>query len=136
MCAKNADWLTGLHQQRLVVLQFPERAYDGVERSPIPRCAPGAAVDDQLIRLFSHLRIEVVHQHPERGFLMPALARDFAPSRRANNRRRMIHDSDVLLAGNYFFMLLTNATTLSRSAPATACAFILPLPSVITFFKS
>src|SRR5947209_12610142 len=31
----------------------------------------GSAVDDQLVGLLRHLRIEVIHEHPQRGFLRP-----------------------------------------------------------------
>ena len=51
---------------------------------------PGAAVDDQFIRLLGNLGIEVVHQHPQRAFLLPAFAGNFAPPRRADYCRRMI----------------------------------------------
>ncbi len=84
MRAENADRLARLHQQRLVVFELAKGAHDGVKRRPIARGAASAAVDDQFVRLFGDLGIEVVHQHPQGGFLMPAFAGNFAPPRRAN----------------------------------------------------
>ena len=43
---------------------------------PIPRRFSGAAVDDQIVRFFSDLRIEIIHEHAQRGFLLPTLAGD------------------------------------------------------------
>ena len=45
---------------------------DRVERFPASRGAPGSAVDDQLVGLFGDVGIEVVLEHPEGGFLLPA----------------------------------------------------------------
>ena len=42
----------------------------------------GAAVDDQLVRLLGDLRIEIVVQHAQGGFLVPALAGDLAAAGR------------------------------------------------------
>ena len=38
--------------------------------------AAGAAVDDQVLGVLGDLGVEVVHQHPQGGFLLPALATD------------------------------------------------------------
>ena len=38
------------------------------------RRPPGPAVDDEVVGVLGDLRIEVVHEHPERGFLLPAAA--------------------------------------------------------------
>jgi hypothetical protein len=53
------------------------------ETLPVSRGAADAAVDDELARPLRHLRVEVVHQHPERRFGEPALRGDFFPARRA-----------------------------------------------------
>ncbi len=74
MRTEDGDGLAGLHDQGFVVLEPPKRGDDGVERGPAARGAAGSAVDDQLVGPFRHLRVEVVHQHPERGFLRPAFA--------------------------------------------------------------
>ena len=36
---------------------------------------PGTAVDDEILGPLGDVGIEVVHQHPQRGFLLPSLAR-------------------------------------------------------------
>jgi hypothetical protein len=56
------------------VLEAAQRGNDGIEGRPAARGAPGAAVHDQIIRPLGNLRVEVVHQHPKRGFLRPSLA--------------------------------------------------------------
>ena len=86
MRAKNAHRLSGLHQQCFVIFELAQRPDNGMERRPIARGAARAAVDDQLVGFLGDLGIEIVHQHPQRGFLMPTLAGNLAPTRRANNR--------------------------------------------------
>ena len=51
--------------------KVPQRAHDRVEAGPVPRRAPGAAVDDEVVGTLGHLRVEVVHQHPQRGLGRP-----------------------------------------------------------------
>ena len=50
---------------------------DGQSRAARPR----AAVDDQLVGLFGDLRVEVVVEHAQGGFLLPSFAGDLAPAR-------------------------------------------------------
>src|ERR1700722_19279877 len=76
MSAKDGDGFSGLHQQRFVRGKFLERANDGMKTLPIPGCFSGSAIDDQVVRSFSDLRIEIVHQHAQGGLLLPALAGD------------------------------------------------------------
>jgi len=45
-----------------------------VEGRPIARGAARAAIDDQVLGVLRHFRIQVVVQHPQGGFLVPALA--------------------------------------------------------------
>ncbi len=85
--AEDADRLAGLDEEGLVVLQALELGDDGVEGLPAARRPPGAAVDDEVVRVLGDLRVEVVHEHPERGFLLPALAGDLRPARRADGAR-------------------------------------------------
>ena len=71
---QDADGLAGLDEQGLVVVEVLEGFdYRGV-RVPAAGGAAGAAVDDELVGMFGHLGVEVVHQHAHRGFLRPALA--------------------------------------------------------------
>ncbi len=53
---EHADRLARLNQHRLVAPQALQRRDDRVERLPVARGPPGAAVDDQLVRLFRHVR--------------------------------------------------------------------------------
>ena len=63
-----------------------QRAHDRVERLPRARGAAGAAVDDEVLGPLGDVRVEVVHQHPQRGLLRPALAGELAAARRADRR--------------------------------------------------
>src|SRR5688500_10888398 len=75
MRAEHPYGFAGLHEQRLIVLEREERRHDRVERGPVARGPPRAAVDDEVLRALGHIRVEVVHQHPQRGLLWPTLAR-------------------------------------------------------------
>ena len=83
MRLEDADRLAGLHQQRLVVRQRLERADDRVVGVPRSRRLAGAAVDDQIVGTFGDVGIEIVHQHPQRGFLWPSQARQRRAAGRA-----------------------------------------------------
>ena len=83
----NRDGLAALNDQRLVVLQPAQGADDRVEGLPGTRGAPVTAVNDEVVRTFGDLRIEVVHQHPQRGFLRPADAGKLRSARRPNGAR-------------------------------------------------
>jgi hypothetical protein len=83
--AEDADGLPALHEQRLVVLEPAQRGDDRVERLPRARGAPGAAVDDEVRGILGDLRVEVVHEHAQGGFLEPALAAELGAARRADD---------------------------------------------------
>ncbi len=83
--AKDAHRLARLHQQGLVVGQVLQRRDDGIEAGPVARGLAPPAIDDQLVGLFGHLRVEVVHQHTHGRFLLPAPAGDLSASRRADD---------------------------------------------------
>ena len=76
--AEDAHRLAGLHQQRLVVLQPPQRRDDAVEAFPVARGAADAAIDHQLLRPLGHLGVEIVHQHAQGRLGQPALGRKLA----------------------------------------------------------
>src|SRR4029077_893401 len=65
-----------------------KRADDRVKCITTPRRPTGPAVNDELVRILCDIPIEIVHQHPHRGFLMPAFATQVAPARRANGPSR------------------------------------------------
>jgi hypothetical protein len=76
MGAKDGHGLSGLYEQRLVSGKVRERANDGMKTFPIARRFSSAAIDDQIVRFFSDLWIQIVHQHAQGGFLLPAFAGD------------------------------------------------------------
>ena len=71
---EDADGLAGLDEERLVVFEFLEGADDGMEAVPVSCRLARAAVDDEVVGFFRNFRIEVVHEHAESGFLVPAFA--------------------------------------------------------------
>ena len=81
MGLKDTDRFSRLHEQRLVIRETLERADNRLEAAPIPRGAARSAINDQVLRLLCHLRIEIVHEHPERCLLMPPFAADCGATR-------------------------------------------------------
>ncbi len=73
--AEHANGLPRLNQQRLVRLERAKRVDDRVERLPVARGLSRSAVDDQIFGTLGNVGIQIVHQHAQRGFLRPALAR-------------------------------------------------------------
>ena len=69
--AEDADRLAALHEHRLVVGQGGQRAHEGVVGLPVARGLAGAAVHHQLGGVLGVLRVEVVHQHPQRRLGLP-----------------------------------------------------------------
>ena len=82
--ADDADRLARLDQQRLVVAELAQLADDRVEGAPRPSRASGPAVDDEVVGVLGDLRVEVVHEHPERRFLRPAATGQLGAARGAN----------------------------------------------------
>ena len=74
--AKDGDGLAGLHDERLVVIERAQRRDDRIERCPVASGLAGSAVDDQLVGALGDVGVEIVHEHPQRGFLWPAFAGD------------------------------------------------------------
>ncbi len=74
---QHAHGLAGLDEQRLVVAKHPQLADDRVEGIPRPRGTPGAAVDDEVVRVLGDLGVEVVHEHAQGRFLGPAATGQF-----------------------------------------------------------
>ncbi|VTP65418.1 Uncharacterised protein [Leclercia adecarboxylata] len=56
-----ADRFAGLHQQGFVVFQFGEGGNYRVITGPVTRRAANPAIHHQLVRIFRHVGIEVVH---------------------------------------------------------------------------
>ena len=74
--AEDTHRFAGLDQQGLVVLELLEGLHDGVERLPAASRTAGAAVDHQVVRTLSDLRVQVVHEHAQGRFGLPALGAD------------------------------------------------------------
>ena len=83
-----ADRLAGLHQQGFVVFEMSQGFYNCVIAFPVTRGAAYAAVDHQLVGVLRHLRVEVIHQHAQRGFGEPAFG----------SKRGAARGADILLA--------------------------------------
>jgi hypothetical protein len=92
MRLEHAHGLAGLDEERFVVLERDERAHDGIERFPVARRLAGAAVDDEIVGALGDIGIEIVHQHPECGFLRPAFAGQRGASRRSDDACRCGHE--------------------------------------------
>ena len=81
------DRLAGLDEQRLVVGEAPELADDGVEGVPAAGRATGPAVDDEVVRVLGDLGVQVVHEHPQDRFLLPAATGQLRPAGRPDGSR-------------------------------------------------
>ena len=79
-CPENAYRFARLNKQRLVVLQVAERAHNPMKGFPTAGSPARSTVHDELPWILRNLFIEVVHEHPHRGFLMPTFARDGGPA--------------------------------------------------------
>ena len=69
--AHDADRLAALHEHGLVVGEGGQGADQGVVRLPVARGLAGPAVHHQLGGVLGVLRVEVVHQHPQRRLGLP-----------------------------------------------------------------
>ena len=92
--ARRLSWVwktpTGLPDCTSRVSSSPRRlsvAHDGVEGLPVARRLAGAAVDDEVVGALGDLGVEVVHEHAQGGFLLPALAADLRAPRGAHETR-------------------------------------------------
>jgi len=90
--AEHADRLAGLDEQGLVALEILERRDDRRVRLPAPGGAAGSAVHDELVGVFGHLGIEVVHQHAHRALGGPALAATLGTPRGADGFPALRHE--------------------------------------------
>ena len=71
---EHADRLARLHQQGFVIVEVGQAFDDFVVALPVTRCPSNTAIHHQLGRVLGHLRVEVVHQHPQRRFGHPAFS--------------------------------------------------------------
>ena len=82
--AQDPDRLAALDQERLVVGEGAQLTDDRIERVPAPRGSSRPAVDDEVVRVLGDLGIQVVHEHPERGFLGPAATGELGAAGRSD----------------------------------------------------
>jgi hypothetical protein len=73
VCSENTNRFATLDQKRFVALEAAQCCDDLLEIRPRTRGLSAPAVDDEFIRRFCDLWIEVVHEHAKGGFLMPSL---------------------------------------------------------------
>src|SRR5206468_13102077 len=95
----HADRLPALNQQRLVVLQRPQRRHDRVERFPVAGRLSRSAIHDEILRTLGDVGIKIVHQHAQRRFLLPPLARERRAAWGADGARPAAGESVVLVGG-------------------------------------
>ena len=93
--SEHPDGLAGLDEHGLVVVEILQRCDDRRVGLPAAGGAAGAAVDDELVGMFGHLGVEVVHQHAHRGFGRPALAAALGTAGRAH----WFVDHEPIMAG-------------------------------------
>ncbi len=77
--AKDSDRFSRLHQKRFVIIEPAQRRDDRVIACPVSCGFAATAVDHQVSRALCHFGVEIVHEHAQRRFLLPA----FAGERRA-----------------------------------------------------
>src|SRR5690606_22454001 len=105
---EHANRLATLHEQRFIVLETAQRFDDSVVALPITRSAADAAVNHQLFRMLGDIRIEIVHQHPQRRLSEPALAAQRRTMRRANNAR--VIATGIHVSSGKFWRVLPQTT--------------------------
>ena len=62
-----------------------KRRDDAVERLPVARRPPDAAIDDELARPFGDVGVEIVHEHAQRRFGQPALGAELGSAGAADD---------------------------------------------------
>ena len=96
MCFENADRFSRLNEKRFVNFELFERSNDLIIALPVSSGFANAAVDDQILRSFRDIGIEIVHQHSKWRFGLPALASQLTARWRFDNSFNGAHArSDV-----------------------------------------
>ena len=68
---EHRDRLSGLDQKRFVLSQLEQRGHDRLQGSVGASGPARAAVHDELLRMLSHLGVQVVEEHSQRSFRLP-----------------------------------------------------------------
>src|SRR5205814_7701326 len=80
-----ADRFSRLNEEGFVFFEPAQGGHDCIESFPTPRGATCSTVNNQLIGILCDVRIEIVHQHPHGGFLMPPFACALTAARRVDD---------------------------------------------------
>jgi hypothetical protein len=108
--AEHADRLARLDQQSFLVAEPFERFDDAVETCPVARGTADATVNDEALRVLGDRIVEIVHQHPHRGFGRPAPGHDLASAPRADVA------AVVASVGSHAFSVIASAAKQSSVA--------------------
>jgi hypothetical protein len=95
MRAEHADRLARLDQQRFVFVQVLQRRENLIVAIPVTRSTANPAIHDQRMRMLGHFRVQIVLDHPVRGFRDPGLAGLFRAARCADGAGRVESRIDV-----------------------------------------
>ena len=118
--AKDADRLTALDEQSLVVREIAKRAHDRIEGVPASCGASRAAIHDEIIGTLSDVRVEIVHQHPQRRLLLPTLTGKRGAARRANDACPACGPAGRDRARSHDDFLMSRRALRARSPPTRA----------------
>ena len=86
----DADRLARLHEHRLVVRKGGQRADERVVGLPAAGGLAGAAVDHEVLGALGVVRVEVVHEHPQRRLGLPGPCRQLRAARGADGKTRVV----------------------------------------------
>src|SRR5438132_14155409 len=75
----------GLNEKRFIVFELPQRPNDSIERFPASRGTTRSSINDEPVRSFGHIWVEIVHEHSHGRLLMPAFAASFGTTRRMDD---------------------------------------------------
>ena len=87
--AEDTDRLAALHEHGLVVGERGQGAHECVVGLPVAGGLPGPAVHHQLGGVLGVLRVEVVHQHPQRRLGLPRPRGQLGPVGRMDRQPRV-----------------------------------------------
>src|SRR6266436_9571383 len=83
--AEDSHGFSRLHQKRLIIFERAQRRDDRVVAGPVSRGLAAASVDDQVRGALGYFGVEIIHEHAQCGFLLPAFAGKRGPARRADD---------------------------------------------------
>ena len=84
MCSHNGNRFARLNHQCFIRIKVFQSGYDTVEVLPRARRSSDPTIDHQLVRVFRHVWVQVVHQHPHWRLGQPAFCGDLGAGGRIN----------------------------------------------------